>query len=251
MEVTATTQADRPSFGRRLAVVVVLLLVAFWMRTYQLNEVPPGLMHSELLQLRAADQVRRGEWRMFYNPGYRNEPMYAPVLSASQAILGANPLGRRFPAIFAGMLGLCLVYILALRTMGWRIALIALGASAVVWWSIVMQRFILRQVFVLPLYALCLYAFWRGYEEVTRAGRREWRFFLIGGVALGAAQYDHTIPRGLFLVFAVFGLYLLLFHRAIFKRMWRGILLLIVVAELLAAPLLIYASLHPEENNLP
>ncbi|HTP10641.1 MAG TPA: glycosyltransferase family 39 protein [Anaerolineae bacterium] len=251
MEVTATVPADRPNFGRRLAVVVVLLLIAFGMRTYQINDVPPGLMHSELLQLHAADQVAHGEWHMFYNPGYRNEPMYAPVLSASQAIFGPNAIGRRLPAIFAGMLGLCLVYVFALRTMGWRIALIALGASAVVWWSIVMQRFILRQVFVLPLYALCLYAFWRGYEEVTRAGRAGWRYFIIGGVALGAAQYDHTIPRGLFLVFVVFGLYLLLFHRSIFKRLWRGILLLVIVAELLAAPLLIYAALHPEENNLP
>jgi 4-amino-4-deoxy-L-arabinose transferase-like glycosyltransferase len=251
MEVTDVVQPARPSFGRRLAVVVVLLLVAFGMRTYQINEVPPGLMHSELLQLRAASQVARGEWRMFYNPGYRNEPLYAPVLSASQAIFGPNALGRRIPAIFAGMLGLCLVYALAMRTLGWRVALIALGASAVVWWSIVMQRFILRQVFVLPLYALCLYAFWRGYDEVMHAGRTGWRYFVIGGVALGVAQYDHTIPRGLFLVFVVFGLYLLLFHRAIFKRMWRGILVLVVVAEVLAAPLLIYASQHPDENNLP
>ena len=231
--------------------VVVLLLVAFWMRTYQINDVPPGLMHSELLQLRAADQVRQGEWRMFYNPGYRNEPMYAPILSASQAIFGANSLGRRFPSIFAGMLGLCLVYGLVMRTLGWRIALIALGASAVVWWSIVMQRFILRQVFVMPLFALCLYAFWRGYEEVARANRAGWRYFIIGGVALGVAQYDHTIPRGLFAVFVLFGLYLVLFHRSLFKRLWRGILVLIIVAEVLAAPLLIYAGLHPEENAMP
>jgi 4-amino-4-deoxy-L-arabinose transferase-like glycosyltransferase len=251
MEVTDAGQPARPSFGRRLAVVVVLLLVAFGMRTYQINEVPPGLMHSELLQLRAADQVAHGEWRMFYNPGYRNEPLYAPVLASSQAIFGPNALGRRLPAIFAGMLGLCLVYVLALRTLGWRIALIALGASAVVWWSVVMQRFILRQVFVLPLYALCLYAFWRGYEEVTRAGHAGWRYFVIGGVALGVAQYDHTIPRGLFLVFVAFGLYLLIFQRSIFKRVWRGILILIVVAELLAAPLLIYASQHPDENAMP
>ena len=251
MEITGAVQIDRPSSRRRLAVVVALLLVAFWMRTFQLAEVPPGLMHSELFQLRAADQVRRGEWRMFYNPGYRNEPMYAPILSASQSILGANPLGRRFPSIFAGMLGLCLAYALAVRTLGWRIGLIALGASAVVWWSVVMQRIILRQVLVMPLYALCLYAFWRGYEEVTRAGRAGWRYFIIGGVALGAAQYDHTIPRGLFVVFILFGLYLLLFHRPLFKRMWRGILALVLIAEVLAAPLLIYANQHPDENAMP
>jgi hypothetical protein len=251
MEMNSAMQIDRPGNSQRLAAAIVLLWVAFWMRTFQLNEVPPGLMHAELLQLRAADQVRRGEWQMFYNPGYRNEPMYAPLLSASQSILGANPLGRRFPTILAGMVGLCLVYALAVRTLGWRIALIALGASAVVWWSVVMQRIILRQVLVMPLYALCLYAFWRGYEEVTRAGRAGWRYFILGGVALGAAQYDHTIPRGLFAVFVLFGLYLLLFHRPLFKRMWRGILVLVLMAEALAAPLLIYGRQHPDEDVFP
>jgi|GEM_PF-3502370 len=248
MEVKNAAPSDRPSQGRRWAVVIILLLAAFWMRTYALNDVPPGLMHAELLQLRAADQVANGQWRMLYNPGYRNEPMYAPILATSQAILGDNVLGRRFPTIFAGMLGLCLVYVFALRTMGWRIAVIALGASAVVWWSVVMQRIILRQVFVMPLYALCLYVFWRGYEAVTRAGRPGWRYFIIGGVALGAAQYDHTIPRGFFAVFVVFGLYLLLLHRQTFKRMWRGILVLVLLAELIAAPLLIYARQHPDED---
>ena len=251
MEVNGAVKTDRPSREQRLAVAVVLLLVAFGMRTYQLIEVPPGMMHDELFELRAAAEVRRGEWKMLYNPGYGSEPMYYPVLSASQSILGANPLGRRLPSVFAGMIGLCVVYALAYRTLGWRIAVIALGASAVVWWSVVMQRIILREVLEMPWYVLSLYAFWRGYEEATRAGRSGWRFFVIAGVALGAAQYVHTIPRGLFAVFVLFGLYVLLFHRPLFKRLWRGILVLVLLAEALAAPLLIYADQHPDIDGTP
>lgn len=251
MEITGAAHIDRPSRGQRLAVAVVLLLVAFGMRTYQLGEVPPGMMHDELLQLRAAAEVQRGEWKMLYNPGFGSEPMYYPVLSAAQVILGANPLGRRLPSVFAGMIGLCLVYALAHRTLGWRIALIALGASAVVWWSLVMQRIILREVLEMPWYALSLYAVWRGYEAATRAGRAGGRYFIIGGVALGAAQYDHTIPRGLFVVFVLFGLYLLFFHRPLFKRTGRGILVTVLIAEVLAMPLLVYAEQHPDEDGLP
>ena len=155
------------------------------MRTYQLAEVPAGMMHDELLQLRAAAEVSRGEWKMLYNPGYGSEPLYYPVLSASQSLLGANPLGRRLPGVFAGLMGLCLVYVLAYRLLGWRIAVIALGASAVVWWSVVMQRIILREVLEMPFYALALYTFWRGYEEATRTARPGWRFFIIAGVRVG------------------------------------------------------------------
>ena len=80
-----------------------------------------------------------------------------------------------------------------------RIAVIALGASAVVWWSLVMQRIMLRQVLVMPFYALALYTLWRGYEEATRTDRSGWRFFITAGIAFGVAQYVHTIPRGLVL----------------------------------------------------
>ncbi len=251
MEINGTVKTNRPGRGQRLAVAVVLLLIAFGMRTYQLTEVPPGMMHSELLQLRVADVVQGGELKMLYNPGYGNEPLYYPVLAASESILGSNPLGRRLPSVFAGMLGLCVVYALAYRTLGWRIAVIALGASAVVWWSLVMQRIMLRQVLVMPLYALALYAFWRAYEEVTRDQRSGWRFFVVAGIALGVAQYVHTIPRGLVAAFVLFGLYLLLVHRPLFKRVWRGLLVSVVIAEVLAAPLLIYANQHLTEDNLP
>ena len=251
MELSRVAKTDRPGRGPRLAIAVVLLLIAFGMRTYQLAEVPPGLMHDELLELGAAAEALRGEWKMLYSPGYGSEPMYYPVLSASQVILGANALGRRLPSVFAGLIGVCLVYALAYRTLGWRIAVIALGAAAVVWWSVVMQRIILREVLELPWYALSLYAFWRGYETAIYAGRSGRRFFIIAGIALGAAQYVHTIPRGLFMTFGLFGLYLLLCQRPLFKRAWRGLLVTILIAEALALPLLIYASQHAADDGLP
>ena len=251
MEMNGAAMSNQPSRGQRLTVAVVLLLIAFGMRTYQLAEVPPGMMHSELLQLRVADVVQAGELKLLYNPGYGNEPLYYPVLAASESIFGPNPIGRRLPSIFAGMLGLCVVYALANRTLGWRIAVIALGASAVIWWSLVMQRIMLRQVLVMPLYALALYALWRGYEEAARTKRSGWRFFIIAGIAFGVAQYVHTIPRGLVVAVGVFGLYLLLVHRSHFKRVWRGLLAVVLISEILAAPMLIYANQHLVEDNLP
>jgi hypothetical protein len=134
-----------------------------------------------------------------------------------------------------------------------RVGLLTLAAASVVWWSIIMSRVILREVLEVPLYALALYAFWRGFQETTQSdsGRFPWKPFVLGGAALGAAQYVHTIPRGLFVVFVIFGVYLLIFQHAIFKRAWRGLLLVIVAAEIIAAPLLLYATLNPNVDNLP
>jgi hypothetical protein len=116
-----------------------------------------------------------------------------------------------------------------------------------------MSRVILREVLEVPLYALALYAFWRGFQTATQSEHVHypWKLFVLGGAALGAAQYVHTIPRGLFVTFMIFGLYLVIFQRGLFKRAWPGLLLVIVAAEIVAAPLLLYATLNPNVDNLP
>ena len=240
---------------QRLMAVVALLLVAFGLRVALIDQVPPGLTHDEISQLDTAAQVRAGDWRLLYPGGFAAdgaEPGYYPFLSASQAIWGTSPLARRLPSIFAGMLGLACIYTLARRLFSWRIAVIALGAATAVWWSILLGRVILREILEVPLYALALYGFWRGFDAARSTGERpRLRSFVLGGAALGLLQYVHTIPRGLFLVFVLFGAYLLFFHRALLKLAWRGLVVLIVVAEVIAAPLLITASLNPDLDNKP
>jgi len=239
-----------------LFVAALLLFVGFAFRVLAIDTVPQGYTHDEAGDLDVAQQVRRGEWHLIYVGGFArdgSEPAYFPLLSASQAIWGETPLGRRLPSAFAGMIGLACLYVLVRRMFGARVGLLTLGAASVVWWSIIMSRVVLREVLEVPLYALALYAFWRGFQAAQHTGRTRypWLPFVLGGAALGAAQYVHTIPRGLFAVFVLFGVYLLIFQRAIFKRAWRGLLAMIVVAEIIAAPLLLYATLNPDVDNLP
>ena len=201
--------------------------------------MPPGYTHDEFGDLDVAAQVSQGDWQLIYTGGYAldgSEPGYFPALAASQAIWGAGPLGRRLPAVFAGTLGLACLYVLARRLFGWRVGLTTLGLASITWWSILLGRIVLREVFELPPYVLALYAGWRGLERVWQTGwsRAALRFFILGGVALGVSQYIHTIPRGLFLVFVLFGLYLLIFQRRLFRSAWRGLVVLIVVAEIVA-----------------
>jgi hypothetical protein len=231
-----------------------ILLIAFAFRVLAIEAMPQGYTHDEFGDLDVAAQVRQGDWQLLYAGGFAidgSEPAYFPVLSAAQSIWGTSSFARRLPSVFAGMIGLCLSYALARRMFGARVGLITLSIASVTWWSILIGHFVLRESLELPPYALAVYAFWRGFESARADRSIAWRSFAIGGLALGAAQYVHTIPRGLFLVFVLFGLYLLLFHRSIFKRAWRGIAISVIVAELIAAPLLIYAYSNPDLDHLP
>jgi 4-amino-4-deoxy-L-arabinose transferase-like glycosyltransferase len=161
-------------------------------------------------------------------------------LSASQAIWGETPLGRRLPSAFAGTIGLACLYVLVRRMFGARTGLLALAAASVAWWSIVMSRVILREVLEVPLYALALYAFWRGFQTATQSEHVHypWKLFVLGGAALGAAQYVHTIPRGLFVTFMIFGLYLVIFQRELLSERGR-LAAVIVVAEIIGAAVVV------------
>ena len=91
----------------------------------------------------------------------------------------------------------------------------------------------------MPLYALALYTFWRGFEPALQARKVSLRFFALSGLALGLSAYVYTVSRGLFGVFVMFALYLLIFRRSIFRRTWRGL------AVMLGVCLLFVVSLQP------
>src|SRR3990172_575636 len=262
---TPSASSSNPSGTQALlAIAVALLLVAFALRALDIANVPPGLTHDEVSELDVAQQVRNGEWRLLYTRGYGVEPGYYTLLAVSQMIWGENPIGMRLPTIFAGIIGLACTYTLAARLFNKTVGLVALGAAGVSWWSIIMARVIEREMLEVPLYALALYGFWRGFERVafnhegTKSQRRpgvlapSWPVpFVLGGLALGAAHYVHTIPRGLFVASVLFGLYLLLFHRSLFTRAWRGILLFAIVAEVVGLPIWTPAAQKSDVDRLP
>ena len=237
-----------------LFAATAILLIAFALRVYAVDAIPPGLTHDEVSQLDVARQFEAGDWRLLYPGGFAEdgaEVGYYPFLASAEVLWGSNSLAWRLPAIFAGMIGLACIYVLAARLFNRRVALIALGVAAVTWWHILMSRVILREVLEIPLYALALYAFWRGFEAARQSDRTRypWQPFVLGGVALGLLQYVHTIPRGLFIVWVIFGVYLLIFQRTLFKQAWRGIVIFVIVAEVIAAPMVITASLNPQVDN--
>jgi 4-amino-4-deoxy-L-arabinose transferase-like glycosyltransferase len=245
-------RANGPKKSRELWLAVALLLIAFALRVAAIDAVPPGLMHDEIAQLGVSDKIRAGDWRLFYPDNYGVEPLYHYALAASLSTWGLNSMAMRLPEVFAGMVGLAGTYVLAARLFNRRVGLIALAAAGVTWWSIIVGRAVLREGWQIPLYALALYAFWRGFEPAQSTGgsRVAWRPFALSGLALGVGAYVYTVSRGLVGVFIVFGVYLLIFHRALFKRLWRGLVIAIGLALIMVASLQIYTAAHPEFEDI-
>ena len=120
------TETPRPGIWLTASVIV---LIAFALRTYAIADIPPGLTHDEVAQLGVSDKILQGDWRLFYADNYGVEPGYHYLLALSRLVLGENPIGWRFPAIFGGLLALVVIYVLAARWFGRSIGLLSLGAA--------------------------------------------------------------------------------------------------------------------------
>ena len=128
-----------------LFLATAILLVAFALRVFAIDAVPPGLTHDEIAQLGVAQKIMAGDWRIFYPDNYGVEPLYHYGLAASLTLWGSNSLAMRWPEIVANMLGLACTYVLAARLFNRRVALIALAVAAGTWWSIILGRVVLRE----------------------------------------------------------------------------------------------------------
>ena len=231
---------DSPTRLQRweLWALTVLLLVAAVLRLADLNDVPPGLRYDELLNYRMAGRVLAGERPLYFAESWGEEPLFLYVQAAVMALTGECDWSLRLPAVLFGLLGVLTAWLAARRLFGGRVASLTAAALAVSFWSIFYSRQGLRVMAVTPLHGLMVYFVRRGLE---RSPEQRWRAtldFILGGICLGIPFYIYPAARLVPLLLVVLVLYLALFHRPLFRRVWSGLLLAGIVAAVLAAPML-------------
>jgi hypothetical protein len=228
---------------------MLLLVLAATFRLYRLAEVPPGIHDDEVINAQVADQLRAGApLSIFYGVGEGREGLYHLLLVASRALTARVPYWYRLPSVACGLLTILLVYRLSRRRFGPWTALVATAWLAVAFWPVHLGREALRVVTLPPLAAGMALALWRGLEQPAR-GRRASGWFALAGLLLGLAQYTYLSARVLFLLVVLFAAYLALFHYARFRLHWWGLMLLLAIGALVAAPLALHVAAHWEQQE--
>ena len=257
-----------------LALAVVLL------RLQRLSELPPGLDAGEGANGIDALKVLQGEHAVFFPEllgGREGLVMYAVALSIS--LLGRTELALRLPTALASAGTVFVVFWLGHLLFGrdeesrgstpWRglmVGGVGAGLMAVSLSQTIMGRAAFRAN-LLPLFlCLCLALLWQGWRQRDRGGGAWWRIVL-AGICAGLLPYTYISARFVPFLFLLFGLSFLLPLRAVtrefdgatsqltgiaaaFNRVraeMPRIAVFVGVAGLVAAPILIYFVLHPED----
>jgi 4-amino-4-deoxy-L-arabinose transferase-like glycosyltransferase len=226
-------------------VLVSILLLAALLRLVALVDVPPGLRYDELLNLQMAERVLAGDRPLYFTESWGHEPLFHYAQAAVIAFVGESDWSLRLPAVVSGLFGILTTWLAARRLFGARVAILAAAALAVSFWSIFYSREGSRVIAVTPFFPLMIFFLSRGLDRSSTQRLHAIVDFCISGLCMGSMVYFYVAGRVPPLLLVAFSLYLLLFHRALFKRTWYGLILSGVVGITLAAPLLILLYQNP------
>ena len=188
-----------PSKAFRLG-VLVLLLAAWALLLFRLNDVPPGFQHDQMFN--SLDALSIGSGR----PAF---PLYFPANFGREA-LGIYPVALifklagghfvwslRFTSVLWGMAALSLTVVLAQRYMPRAAALVAGALLAGSFWFIFTTRLGLEPALLIALATGTIYFLSRGLAN------RTWRDFAAAGLLGGLAVHTYLASRGLFVLLAL------------------------------------------------
>lgn len=237
--------------------LVAILLVAAGLRLWRLDALPPGLWYDEAVNGVDIRMILSGQGLPLYFPANGGrEPLFIYLQALSVALFGSTPFSLRLVSALVGIATVAAVYacggVLFRAPRGasprvdprWGAALAA-SVLAVTYWHLSLSRLGLRAVLLPLLSSLAMLFFWRAWTE----GRR--RDYAWAGLWFGLCLYTYTSARALPLVPALFvvteiiGAWLRRRGQPALRERARGLALALLMALLVAAPLLVELARHP------
>ncbi len=239
--------------------VVLILLLAVWLRVYGIYRIsPPGLEHDEVANWLIDRAILDGNHALYFTEAYGHEAGFHYLQAMSLALFGDHALALRLPAAFAGLLLVALHYALIRRLFGFQTALISTAFLAVLFWPVFYSRLGLRAILLPLVSGFSLICWWKAWylkpgavtlanksRLIDKLGQRPAFWFALAGMIAGLSLYTYMAARAVPIFFALFMIYLVLFHRTVVKLRWRGIFLFLLLFAATAAPLIIFFQTNP------
>ncbi len=250
----------RASSGAAIRLALIALLLAAWgLLLYRLDEIPPGFQHDQMFNTMDALDILQGHHRIYFPANFGREPLGMYLPAGVFTMVGDHFVwGLRFSTVMCGLLSLALTVALARRHLPAAVAWFAAALMAGSFWFLFAARLGLEPMVLLPLTTAMCYFLSRG---MARSSVRD---LALAGIAGGAGLYAYPAGRPLILMMP-----LLVLHRfvvdalerkragtskragarpaatLISEPMLRGLFLATLLMALIGAPLFVYIQTHP------
>ncbi|MGD8858240.1 MAG: glycosyltransferase family 39 protein, partial [Chloroflexota bacterium] len=232
-------------FGRDVAALLFLALVALVLRLYRIESAPPGLNGDELFNAIDALRLGPGQWQIFFEGNYGREALLLYLMAVPLNLFGRSIWAIRLPAVLLGSGVVLLTYGVGRLVFNRRVAFVAGLLVTISLWPVMQSRWGLRAVSLTFFTALTILLYLLAMRRIGRATG----LWLAAGLALGLTLYTY-IPARLFpLVILAWLAWIAFTRRALFGRIWRRMVMSWLIALLIFAPFGLYMIRYPEKVN--
>jgi hypothetical protein len=231
---------------RHLFGILLVLLIASFLRLWALPDLPSGLHYDLAANVIITRQIASGEsWPLFITAYTGKETLFFYWAALWMNLLGGAAWAIKLAAASAGVLTIAATYS-ATRSMTYGrrdshyIALFAAAWLAVAFPHIMLSRYGFRAITQPLLEMLTLAAIWHGWRT------NQWRWLIAGGLFLGLTGYTYLAARLFPIPLALAFLWLILSAaRESRRQRLKQTGLIVLVAALTFAPLGIFFLTHP------
>ncbi|MGB5058472.1 MAG: glycosyltransferase family 39 protein, partial [Candidatus Promineifilaceae bacterium] len=211
-----------------LWLMTAVLLAAAALRFIGIVHIsPPGLAHDEVANWLIDHLILSGEHAIYFTRAYGHEAGYHYWQALLVALIGDHALSLRLASGYVGLLGVAVTYALARKLFGVRVALTAAGITAVLFLPVFYGRLGLRAISLPLVSGLSAYFWWQAWDcwRKSAKGQRPLVLFALAGFFGGLSLYTYLAARAVPIFYALFVVYLAIFHRAELKARWRGVVM--------------------------
>ncbi|MEM7330811.1 MAG: hypothetical protein AAF490_01875 [Chloroflexota bacterium] len=252
--------------SRRTAqwIMILVLLLAFSVRTWQIQEMPPGWRDDELINsLVISQKVLDGDFAVYYADASGHEALYHALNAGMLGLFVANAMGIRLLSVFLGVLTVALTYQVGKQFGGASVGLIASATLAMSFWSLMYSRIGLRHVLTPPLMLGAVMFFMQAWHSIGNHPDKEEKrersakiasgfiptvYYAVAGLFVALGLYTYFASRGVPLIFLAILGYGAIFMWPRFKQNWQGALLMFGITAVLAIPLIQVLQNQPESE---
>jgi sulfur carrier protein ThiS len=240
---------------KKLPIILVLLL-AFALRSWELTAVPPGLTHDEANHGREAIGILNGVLLFYFPLNYGSEPLYSYIVAVLMGLIGEHLFALRLVNVYFGLGVIAALYAWARRQLDRQTAVLAAALLAVSFWPLATSRQALRAGILPFLMVAAVIFFWQiiHYSRPESAAAKGPRRAMIGfALAVAATIHTYLAARVLWLTFPLFLLYWLIWQRARWRAWWRPLwrraVAGLLFAGLLVTPMFLYLRFNPQAQT--
>jgi 4-amino-4-deoxy-L-arabinose transferase-like glycosyltransferase len=185
--------------------LALILLVALFLRVYQLDRFPRGPFSDEAAAFLLASEVANGRsWPIFITSYTGHEVLFYYLASPVMHLLGSTVIALRLTSALTGAATVLVTYLLARELFDdepaieshW-LGLLTAALLATSFWHISVSRYGYRAITLPLMQSLMLLALWRGLRLSN------WRWVAAAGLFCGLVAYTYLSSRSVPVALAV------------------------------------------------